>query len=147
VDPGRLEVGGQTYAPASAPVEARLDLSRTATGHALRLRYSVDLAGPCVRCLEPGEVRIEVDAREVHQPSDGNEELESPYVSDDELRLADWARDALALAMPDRFLCRPDCAGLCAVCGESLNDADPKRHEHEPEPDPRWEKLRELKMD
>ncbi len=148
VDPGRLELGGETYAPTSSPVEARLDVSRTATGHALHLRYEVDLAGPCVRCLEPGEVRIAVDAREVHQPSaGGDEELESPYVLDDELRLAEWARDTLALAMPERFLCRPDCAGLCPVCGESLNEADAKRHEHEPEPDPRWEKLRELKMD
>jgi uncharacterized protein len=147
VDPGRLELGGEAYAPAGAPVDARLDLSRTATGHALRLRYAVDLWGPCVRCLEPGQVRIEVDAREVHQPAGGDEELESPYVSEDELRLADWARDALALAMPDRFLCRPDCAGLCAVCGESLNEAEPGAHDHPKEPDPRWAKLRELKLD
>ena len=63
VDPGRLELGGQAYAPVDAPVDARLDLSRTANGHALRMRYAVDLAGPCVRCLEPGQVRIEVDAR------------------------------------------------------------------------------------
>lgn len=100
-----------------------------------------------MRCLERGEVRVEVDAREVHQPSGGHEELESPYVSEDELQLADWAHDALVLAMPERFLCRPECAGLCSVCGESLNDADPTRHEHESEPDPRWDKLRELKLE
>jgi hypothetical protein len=33
------------------------------------------------------------------------------------------------------------------VCGESLNDAEPAAHDHPPEPDPRWEKLRELKLD
>ena len=33
------------------------------------------------------------------------------------LDLGAWARDALALALPDQVLCRPDCAGLCAVCG------------------------------
>jgi uncharacterized protein len=87
-------------------------------------------------------MRIDVDAREVHQPADGDEELESPYVAGDELRLGDWAHDALVLAMPERFLCRPDCAGLCPVCGEPLNDADPEHHEHESAPDPRWDKLR-----
>jgi uncharacterized protein len=46
--------------------------------------------------------------------------------------------------MPQRLLCRPDCAGLCSVCGESLNDAAPGSHEHPSEPDPRWAKLREL---
>ena len=49
--------------------------------------------------------------------------------------------------MPDKFLCRDDCAGLCGVCGESLNDADPGAHEHEKALDPRWDKLRELQSE
>ena len=63
----------------------------------------------------------------------------------DELDIGRWAHDAAILALPTRILCRPDCAGLCPVCGESLNDADPEDHEHEPAPDPRWAKLDELK--
>jgi uncharacterized protein len=51
------------------------------------------------------------------------------------------------LAIPTQFLCRPDCAGLCPVCGKSLNDADPADHEHEKAPDPRWSKLKELKLE
>jgi len=43
------------------------------------------------------------------------------------------------------LLCRKDCAGLCAVCGENLNAAGPD-HRHEAEPDPRWAKLRELEL-
>ena len=52
-----------------------------------------------------------------------------------------WAHDAAILAIPLAFLCRPDCAGLCPVCGESLNDADPADHEHETpgRPDPTLE--------
>jgi uncharacterized protein len=147
VDPGRLELAGEAYAPASAPTEARLDVSRTAAGHAIRLRFEVELSGPCMRCLEPGQVPIEIDAREVHHPGGEDEELESPYVDDEVLRLADWAHDALVLAAPERFLCRPDCAGLCPVCGQSLNEVDPDHHRHESEPDPRWAKLRELKSE
>ena len=116
-------------------------------GHAFRLRYEADLAGPCVSCLEPARQTIEVDSREVHQAASGDEELESPYVEGDELRIGDWARDALVLAMPDRFLCRPDCAGLCPICGEPLDGADADAHRHEAEPDPRWAKLRELEID
>lgn len=145
VDPGAVELGGVTYSGSDEAADARLDVSRTASGYAFRLRFAVDLAGPCVSCLEPARRRIEVDAREVHQPGSGDEELESPYVEDEYLlRLADWARDALVLATPTRFLCRDDCKGLCPVCGESLNETDPADHQHESPPDPRWAKLREL---
>jgi uncharacterized protein len=111
------------------------------------MRFHAHVDGRCMRCLEDAEVPVEVDAREVDQRGTADEELTSPYITDAELDLARWAHDALALAMPFQLLCRPDCKGLCAVCGESLNDADPARHEHVSEPDPRWAKLRELKLD
>jgi uncharacterized protein len=145
VDPGRLELGGELYAAADDPVNARLDLSRTAAGYAVRMRFTVRVSGPCMRCLEDAEVAVEVDAREVDQPGTQDEELRSPYIEVDELDLRSWAHDALALALPLQPLCRPDCKGLCPVCGASLNDADPERHRHEAAPDPRWAKLRELK--
>ena len=148
VDPGSVVLGGTEYSASGGPVDARLDVSRTASGYAFRLRFGVDLAGPCVSCLEPANRRIEVDSREVHQPGSGDEELESPYIEDEYLlALADWARDALVLATPTRFLCRDDCKGLCPVCGETLNDADPADHDHETAPDPRWAKLRELELE
>ena len=100
-----------------------------------------------MRCLEPAAQIVSVDAREVAARDAVEEELQSPYVTDDELDLATWAHDALALAMPEKFLCRPDCAGLCGVCGESLNDAAPGAHDHESAPDPRWDKLRELQSE
>jgi uncharacterized protein len=145
--PGRFMFGGQAYEPAGGSVRARLDVSRTASGFALRLRFVAPVRGPCVRCLAESDVAVEVDAREVDQPGSGDEELRSPYVRGAELDLAGWAHDALALAMPERFLCRPDCAGLCAVCGVSLNEVDPSTHSHEPQGDPRWERLRELKLE
>jgi DUF177 domain-containing protein len=142
-----IELGGQTYAPAGGGSEARLDVSRTSTGYALRLRFSSQLTGPCVRCLEDAATDLEVDAREVDQPSAGDEELRSPYVSDGNLDVDRWASDALVLALPSQPLCRPDCAGLCSVCGESLNDADPEAHRHSQGGDPRMAKLRDLRLD
>jgi uncharacterized protein len=132
--PGELRYGDESYAVEGETTTARLEVSRTAAGFALHLRFAAQVGGSCVRCLEHAQVRLEVDAREVEQPASTDEELRSPYVGG----------DALALAMPGQFLCRPDCAGLCAVCGASLNDADPADHEHGRAPDPRWDKLREL---
>ena len=113
-------------------------------GYALRLRFSAALAGPCMRCLEPGALSVTVDAREVDQAG-GGEELSSPYVDGEELDVAAWARDAYALALPNQILCREDCVGLCPECGANLNE-DPD-HAHEQPPDPRWAKLRELRFE
>ena len=109
---------------------------------ALRARRSRDRACAASRRRAP---TIEVDAREVDVPG-GGEELSSPYVEDEVLDLARWAHDAFALGMPVQVLCRPDCAGLCPVCAANLNEAGPEHH-HERAPDPRWAKLRELRLE
>jgi uncharacterized protein len=98
-----------------------------------------------MRCLQAAQLTFEVDAREVSQPREG-EELQSPYVDHGLLDLHAWTRDALGLMLPTQMLCRPDCAGLCPVCGTDLNLAAPG-HAHEREPDPRWAKLSELRFD
>jgi uncharacterized protein len=138
-----LSFGGQTYG-AGGYADARLDVSHTTTGHALRLRFGVELHGPCTRCLEDANAPVEVDAREIDQPG-GAEELRSPYVKEEVVDLRSWARDALALALPTQIVCTEECRGLCAVCGANFNE-NPE-HAHEQGPDPRWAKLSELKFD
>ncbi|MFL5906954.1 MAG: YceD family protein, partial [Solirubrobacterales bacterium] len=142
-----IELGGQTYAPAGGGSEARLDVSRTSSGYALRLRFESALNGPCVRCLEQTATDVAIDTREVDQSRTADEELRSPYVSDGDLDVDHWANDALVLSLPAQPLCRPDCAGLCVVCGKSLNDADPEEHRHERGGDSRMAKLKDLKLD
>lgn len=145
VDP--LAFGGQTYTADDGEVEARLDVSRTTgAGYALRLRFDLRLSGPCMRCLGDAGAPVGIDAREVHQPAaDDDENLISEYLEEHELDLRSWARDAIVLALPVQIVCDEACRGLCAVCGQNLNE-DPS-HEHEREPDPRWAKLSELKLD
>jgi uncharacterized protein len=142
-----LELGGQAYTPEPQTLDARLAVSRLRNGYALHLRFPLRVGGPCMRCLDTATMEIEVDAREVDQQGTEDEELSSPYVVDGDLDLGRWAHDAAVLAIPARVLCRPDCAGLCPVCGESLNDADPADHQHDVGGDPRWAKLRDLKLD
>ena len=139
-----FELGGQTYTAAPSAPTARLEVSRPSNGFAFRVDFRVHLEGPCTRCLDPGALDLEVEAREVDQGSSNDPELRSPYVDEDELDLGRWAHDATMLALPTRILCRPDCAGLCPVCGESLND---NPHEHEQATDPRWGALKDLKLD
>ena len=141
-----LQLGSEQYAAEPQQVPIDLSVSRmSGGGYALLMRFAANIAGPCMRCLEPAAPRIEVEAREVDRPG-GGEELDSPYVHDETLDLAAWARDAFALALPAKILCREDCAGLCPVCAADLNHA-PADHHHEPTPDSRWAKLSELKLD
>jgi uncharacterized protein len=141
-----LELAGQAYLSPDS-VSVRLDVSRPSGGYAFRLRFPVRIEGPCMRCLEAAALEAEVDAREVAQEETDDEELLSPYVEGDELDLGRWAHDAAVLAIPTQLLCRPECAGLCPVCGESLNDADPGAHDHDAGVDPRWAKLNELNLE
>ncbi len=144
IDP--FELADETYPVEPERVPVRLDISRTTgDGYALRLRFEAALDGPCMRCLEAARPSFSVDGREISQPGEG-EELESPYVIRGVVDLRAWARDAMALTLPAKIICRPDCAGLCPVCGENLNTAG-LQHHHEPEPDPRWAKLSELRFD
>ncbi|HEV2771511.1 MAG TPA: DUF177 domain-containing protein [Thermoleophilaceae bacterium] len=139
-----LVLAGQRYVAEDA-VAVRIDISRTTKGYSLRLRAGVPLEGPCMRCLERADREISIDAREIDQPG-GGEDLTSPYVDGDELAVGAWTRDALALALPARIVCREECRGLCGICGENLNTAGPG-HAHEPAPDPRWAALRELRLE
>ena len=140
-----VSLGGQVYAIRSGAIDSRVDVSRMSSGYALRLRFEAHLEGPCMRCLADSRPVIAVDAREVDQPG-GGEDLRSPYLEDDVLDIASWARDALLLALPAQLLCREDCRGLCPVCGIDLNTVNPDKHRHERPADPRWAKLSELKI-
>ncbi|MGI9556991.1 MAG: YceD family protein [Solirubrobacterales bacterium] len=139
-----LDLGGQAYEVLGGPTPMRVDVSRTSSGWAFRLRFDVTLAGPCTRCLSEAERTISVDAREVDEAGTEDEELSSPYVAEDVLDLGSWARDALVLSVPATYLCSPDCAGLCHICGQPLKDG---AHDHAEQRDPRWDRLRELKLD
>jgi uncharacterized protein len=141
-----VSLGGESYQAEPEMIPVKLDVSRMmGNGSALRLRFEASLVGACMRCLKDAAPRIEVDAREVDRPG-GGEELSSPYLQEERLDLASWARDALVLALPTQVVCRSDCAGLCPVCAVDLNEAGPG-HMHERAPDPRWEALRELKLE
>jgi uncharacterized protein len=125
-------------------VPAEFVMTKASTGTVFDLRFAARLHGPCFRCLDDAVLDLPIDAREYQATSPGeSEELRTPYVVDDKLDLGAWSRDAVALALPDKILCRADCAGLCPVCGKNLN-VEPHAHEEEPA-DSRWAALEQLR--
>jgi DUF177 domain-containing protein len=135
--------GGERYISVPENVPALLAVTRAVSGTAFRLSFAARLHGPCYRCLGDAVLEVPIDAREYQAESPEDDELTTPYLADENLDVSTWARDAVALALPEKILCRPDCAGLCPVCGKNLND---EPHEHDDRvADPRWAALEALR--
>ena len=65
-----FDLGGERYEVSPALIPVRLDVSRTMhSGWALRLRFEVELQGPCMRCLEPARRASSVDAARSTSPA------------------------------------------------------------------------------
>jgi len=139
-----FELGGERYLPVPDRVPAELAITRASTGTVFELSFTSRLHGPCYRCLDDAVLDVPIAAREYQATNpDGSDELRTPYLHDDNLDLAAWSRDAVALALPDKILCRSDCAGLCPVCGKNLN-REPHTHDDE-STDSRWAPLESLR--
>jgi uncharacterized protein len=145
VELAAFEFGGQRYVPVPEEVPAELEVTRATTGTVFTLGFRARLHGPCYRCLGDAVLEVPIQAREYQASSPEDEQLTTPYLSGDSLDVSAWGRDAVALALPDKILCRPDCAGLCPLCGKNLND-EPHTHD-ESAPDPRWAALEALRRD
>lgn len=135
------------------PLEGSIRLNRTNRGLIVRGRLTTSLDAECSRCLRPVEAPIVVEIDEevlpsidlaTGQPLDTTAEPDAVRLTDHhELDLEPMVREAIQLAEPLAPLCRPDCPGLCEVCGADLQ-ADPG-HAHEQDIDPRFEALRRFR--
>ena len=87
----------------------------------LRADVEADVQTRCSRCLEPVQetLRADIDALYAKQADPDDPDL---YTFEAHaLSLDDAVKDALLLALPLQFFCKPDCKGLCPVCGGNLN--------------------------
>ena len=99
----------------------------------------------CARCLTTFSGSVDVELVELFATPghEGGEAEESYPVTGDEIDLEPMIRDALTLALPLRPLCREDCKGICATCGQDLNAADCNCTQDDT--DPRWASLSALR--
>jgi uncharacterized protein len=99
------------------------------SGDRLDLQGNVSAEGEfeCTRCADSFRGRIEAPLRlQFLPPSLGQQEgdpnvLIYDPVGTSEIDILPDIRDALILAIPMKHLCRPDCKGLCPVCGKNWN--------------------------
>lgn len=134
----------------NSPVAGSLKLTRTNRGLLVQARLKTSLAQSCSRCLREIDWPVEIELDEEALPSidlvsglplDTTAEPDVLRLNDHhELELEGEVRDAIVLAEPIAPLCRPDCPGLCPICGQELASGP---HEHpDEEIDPRLEALR-----
>jgi len=143
----RIELDDLTLA---SPIEGRVRLQRTNRGILATADVSTALALECSRCLREIDYPVDVQLVEEFLPSvdlttgrpvPSADEPEALRLTDHhEVELETPVREAIQLAEPIAPLCRPDCPGLCIVCGGRLDEGT---HDHpDQDVDPRLEVLR-----
>jgi uncharacterized protein len=128
---------------AEAPLEAHLRLESVIEGVLVTGAVEAPTVTVCARCLSEQPGRVALDVCELFAPARPSEPEESYPLAGTEIDLEPMLRDAVALALPLRPLCRPECRGLCASCGADLNlgPCDCKQDDV----DPRWAALGALR--
>lgn len=136
VEPEVVELHDERLVPEST-VDVDIVCSSLSNGIVIEGAISARFHGECRRCLAPVTGQIDTPVRELYQ-----ETVTDPDafpIENDQIDLAAMVRESVLLELPDGPVCRPDCAGLCPVCGVDLNDGacgcSP------PAPDPRWAAL------
>jgi uncharacterized protein len=105
------------------PVVADLRAESVVEGILMTGQVTGTMAAECARCLKAfqGPVTAEVCELFVAPGREEGADEDAYRVSGTEVALEPMLRDALALALPLRPLCREDCRGICARCGADLN--------------------------
>jgi uncharacterized protein len=93
--------------------------------------------GDCGRCLRPVRGNLSATVAETYRSRhavDADRKAKAGTVEDDDgmgVRFEGWTiditgavREALALGLPSRVLCREDCKGICPVCFADRNERD-----------------------
>ena len=126
------------------PIDGHVRLTRTNRGLLVTSSLATALDAECSRCLRDIEVPIDVRIEEEALPSldlDTGQSIARATEPDvvrlnehHELELQPVVADAISLAEPIAPVCRPDCPGLCPVCGERMETGDHRHDEDEVDP-------------
>ena len=130
--------------PLGADLELDLRLESVMEGVLVTGSVTAPVSGECGRCLTAVGDTLTAPVQELFvypeasadRTAEPDDEDELPQLVGDLLDLGPTLRDAVVLALPLNPLCREDCQGLCATCGERLEDL-PEDHAHD-QTDARW---------
>lgn len=111
------------------------------------------IVAECDRCLEPVAIPLKRDfdlfymPAETHADKSGEMELQErdldmSFFYDERIDVDELVLEQIELSLPTRILCQENCQGLCSQCGTNLNF---EKCNCQPEIDPRWQALADLK--
>ena len=132
-------------------IAASVHATHTNPGAYLDGSADAHIAAQCARCLKPIDAPVHADFAEQYYATTAVETgagLPEPPVdskiigSDFKVDVTPLLQEELILATPQAPVCRPECAGLCPVCGDDLNE---RPHAHDDVVEERWSALRALK--
>lgn len=144
LDLSGLELDG--VKPFCAPVTVQARFRSFAGSVLLDAHLVYQVVMPCDRCGELTKTDWEKDFSHVLVRALGNEQDddgdEYVVVPEERLDLDELLREDILLELPSKYLCSPDCRGLCPRCGANLNLGDCGCDRREI--DPRLEVLKDL---
>ena len=120
IDSSLLELVDDRIGPQDVVIEFHLEA--TNSGVVVNGSVTADFGDQCRRCLKPVVDHLDVRIAELYQ-----REVTDPdayLLEGEQLNLVPLVREHLLLALPDAPLCRPDCPGLCPVCGADKSNPD-----------------------
>lgn len=110
-------------------------VSRTREGLLLQVTAKAQVETMCVRCLENFYMPVRIEFEELYQfPSRHREETDLVVPDDGFIDLETLYREFFILEIPIKRICKPDCKGLCVICGTNLNEATCEHHQQEASP-------------
>ena len=139
------EVGLDSRFKKDVTVEATLE--KTSRQLYLRVELKTGGAFTCDRCVEDFECEVSTEYSVVYVTEDragveGDGEVQVISADTNIIDLGEDVRQFTLLSLPQKLLCREDCAGLCPTCGTNWNRSKCDcAHE---EVDSRWTALQKL---
>jgi len=119
VDFSELRVEGLSNAKVKGEIENRSGI--------VTLRYSAEchMTYLCDRCLKECTAHFDYKFEHMVERTLHNDDSEGfVLVPDGILDLGALACEDVLLELPSKYLCKPDCKGLCGMCGKDLNQGD-----------------------
>lgn len=106
-------------------------VTRTPQGLYLQVKMQAVVQTECVRCLDGIQLPLRVDFADLFAFTSRTVSESGLILPEDGyIDLAPMVREYMLLEIPINPLCTPDCKGLCAICGENLNES-PHNHNEE----------------
>ena len=144
LDLAELEFSGET--PLKKPVPVVGSVFNRAGIVTVDVACSVEFSAPCDRCGKDAVncYSLEINRVLVTEISDETDD-ELILIPDMQLDIEELCTTEIVLSLPMKHLCKPDCKGICPICGKDLNDSvcDCKKSAT----DPRLEVLAQLLED